>query len=65
MNMNKSVTVSAYSGFCPGVSRADKEIHSLIGSDSKAEIYTMGNLIHNRLYLGLELLEKRKENGEL
>ena len=43
-------TVSEYAGFCPGVKRADREIRRLIDSyDGK--IFTLGKLIHNRLYV--------------
>ena len=44
------ITVSEYAGFCPGVKRADREIRRLIESyDGK--IFTLGKLIHNRLYV--------------
>ena len=43
------VTLSKLAGFCPGVKRADKEISQLISS-SDEKIYTLGHLIHNRLY---------------
>ena len=44
------VKLSNYSGFCPGVKRADEKIHQLIKDDSDKIIYTLGKLIHNRLY---------------
>ena len=38
-------------GFCPGVRRADSKIQELINSRSAGEeIYTLGNLIHNKIY---------------
>ena len=47
-----SVTVSKYAGFCPGVRRADDEIKALIKKRSAGEkIFTLGSLIHNRIYV--------------
>ena len=43
-------TVSEFAGFCPGVKRADKEIRRLI-KDYDGRIFTLGKLIHNRLYV--------------
>ncbi len=38
-------------GFCPGVRRADAEIQRLIkNSCARDKIFTLGSLIHNRLY---------------
>ena len=46
------------SGFCPGVRRADTQIQKLISERTPNDkIYTLGNLIHNRLYN--EQLSKR------
>ena len=46
------------SGFCPGVRRADTQIQKLISERAPNDkIYTLGNLIHNRLYN--EQLSKR------
>jgi len=45
-----SITLSKFAGFCPGVRRADEIIHSLIPNSSEQRIYTLGHLIHNRLY---------------
>ena len=51
------VILSKNAGFCPGVRRADTEINSIIPSSSDERVYTLGHLIHNRLYN--EELEKR------
>jgi len=46
-----SITVAKGAGFCPGVKRADREIHRLLSERADNEhIYTLGELIHNRLY---------------
>ena len=46
-----SVTLSKSAGFCPGVRRADQCIHRLIENAERNEkIYTIGPLIHNRIY---------------
>ena len=50
------ITVSKGAGFCPGVRRADVEVNRLI-DEGNARIYTLGKLIHNRIYN--EELEKR------
>ncbi len=42
------ITLSKYSGFCPGVQNADKIIRSLLSGGGR--IFTLGKLIHNRLY---------------
>ncbi len=52
-----NITLSKYAGFCPGVRRADKEIHRLIFENKNAQIFTLGNIIHNRIYN--EDLEKK------
>ncbi len=44
------ITLSKYAGFCPGVKRADASVRELINTEGDAEIYTLGNLIHNRIY---------------
>ena len=45
------ITLSNNAGFCPGVRRADEGIRGLIGeSTENRRIYTIGSLIHNRLY---------------
>ncbi len=45
------VTLSEYAGFCPGVKRADRTIRRLINDRLPGEeIFTLGNLIHNRQY---------------
>ena len=43
------VTLSKLAGFCPGVKRADAHAAELIKSGGE-KIYTLGHLIHNRLY---------------
>ncbi len=43
------ITLSENAGFCPGVRRADNEIRALIKKGDK--ILTLGELIHNRIYL--------------
>ena len=49
--ISKLITVSKLAGFCPGVRSADEKIRKLIGDRSENEkIYTLGNLIHNRIY---------------
>ena len=45
------VTLSREAGFCPGVRAADKRLRDAISSLECGErVYTLGNLIHNRLY---------------
>ena len=44
------VILSKYAGFCPGVKKADTEIQKLITKEKNTRIFTLGNLIHNRLY---------------
>lgn len=45
------ITLSKNAGFCPGVRRADEGVHSLIrAAQNNERIYTIGSLIHNRLY---------------
>jgi len=45
------ITISKKAGFCPGVRRADEGIRSLIEKRGDcAKIFTLGHLIHNRLY---------------
>ncbi len=45
-----NIILSKYAGFCPGVRRADTELQRLINSNENAEIYTLGDIIHNRIY---------------
>ncbi len=46
-----NIRLSKNAGFCPGVKRADDSIRRLIENKSENEtIYTLGTLIHNRLY---------------
>ena len=45
------ITVSKLAGFCPGVKNADNKIRNLINARGENEkIYTLGSLIHNRIY---------------
>ena len=45
------VKLSKYAGFCPGVRRADELVQALVSqSNGNERIYTLGHLIHNRLY---------------
>ena len=53
-----TVRLSKYAGFCSGVKRADKVIMQLCDSGTaNNRIYTLGHLIHNRIYN--EDLEKK------
>ena len=46
-----NVTLSKYSGFCPGVRKADEAIRKLICARADDElIFTLGHLIHNGVY---------------
>ena len=46
------ITVSKNAGFCPGVRRADEGVMELVHARSKNSlIFTLGNLIHNRIYV--------------
>ena len=42
--------LSEHAGFCPGVRNADKTVSRLINSIDGHRIFTLGHLIHNRLY---------------
>ena len=45
------INLSQYAGFCPGVRRADETVRERIkNAESGGRIYTLGHLIHNRLY---------------
>ena len=45
------INLSKYAGFCPGVRRADETVRGLIeSSNNEGRIFTLGHLIHNRLY---------------
>ncbi|MBQ8371910.1 MAG: bifunctional 4-hydroxy-3-methylbut-2-enyl diphosphate reductase/30S ribosomal protein S1 [Clostridia bacterium] len=44
------ITVSRYAGFCPGVKRADVTVARLLEENKNARIFTLGHLIHNRIY---------------
>ena len=55
------ITLSKNAGFCPGVRRADETVRQLISNRSENQaIYTLGPLIHNRIYN-----EELAENGVL
>ena len=38
------------SGFCQGVRRADEALNRLIAENEGARVYTLGSIIHNRIY---------------
>ena len=38
------------SGFCQGVRRADEALNKLINENEGARIFTLGSIIHNRIY---------------
>ena len=44
------VNLSLNAGFCPGVRRADECVRELLKTKSDSAIFTMGSLIHNRIY---------------
>ena len=59
-----SLTVAASAGFCPGVRRADDAVRRLLHDRQPQErIFTLGALIHNRIYteklrdLGVEVVD--------
>ncbi|MBQ4071794.1 MAG: 30S ribosomal protein S1 [Clostridia bacterium] len=45
-----TLTLAKSSGFCPGVKRADSVLNKAVAENPDAKIYTLGSLIHNRLY---------------
>ena len=45
------------SGFCQGVRRADEALNKLINENEGARIFTLGSIIHNRIY-NAALLER-------
>ncbi len=48
-----TLTLSENAGFCPGVKRADAAVQRLIKERAANErIYTLGALIHNKIYTG-------------
>ena len=57
------ITISRFAGFCPGVHRAAKKMEQLIQSGYYSKIYTLGELIHNQLYLE-GLYQKGVENTD-
>ena len=45
------ITLSKNAGFCPGVRRADKLVRDLVEKKNESDkIYTLGSLIHNKIY---------------
>ena len=50
LNSKLKVNLSEKAGFCPGVRRADECIKQLLTNCTDEKIYTLGHLIHNRLY---------------
>ena len=45
------IRLSAYAGFCPGVRRADHDIRALLSEkEDDRLVFTLGALIHNRIY---------------
>ena len=53
-----NVRLSEFAGFCPGVRRADSAVLNMLKSKTEnMRIFTLGHLIHNRLYN--EDLERR------
>lgn len=44
------ITVAQNSGFCQGVRMADERLKKIIDANPHVKIYTLGELIHNRLY---------------
>ena len=44
------ITLAKSSGFCPGVKRAVSELDSIIKNNPDARIYTLGDIIHNRIF---------------
>ena len=45
------ICVSKYAGFCPGVRRADETVQKILtDTGNKCRIFTLGHLIHNRIY---------------
>ena len=44
------VCVASDCGFCPGVKRADETLNKLLNENRTAKIYTLGKIIHNRIY---------------
>ena len=45
------ITLSKYSGFCPGVRHADNIVRDLISNHPESRICTLGDLIHNSIYV--------------
>ena len=43
------INLSKFAGFCPGVRRADETVRKVL-QEENTRVYTLGHLIHNRLY---------------
>ena len=53
-----NIRLSKFAGFCPGVRRADESVLTILANKKdKERVFTLGHLIHNRLYN--EDLERR------
>ena len=46
----RKIILSENAGFCPGVRRADELVRQILDKNSDSKIFTLGKLIHNRLY---------------
>ena len=44
------ITVAQNAGFCFGVARATDAVEKLLDSDAPPRVFTIGSLIHNRIY---------------
>ena len=45
------INLSKYAGFCPGVRKADETVRKILREQgSNGRVYTLGHLIHNRIY---------------
>jgi 4-hydroxy-3-methylbut-2-enyl diphosphate reductase len=45
------INLSKYAGFCPGVRKADETVRAILDKQPHgARVYTLGQLIHNRIY---------------
>ncbi len=52
-----NISLSKYAGFCPGTKRADEAVREALKNDRESNlVFTLGHLIHNRIYN--ESLEK-------
>ena len=45
------INLSKFAGFCPGVRKADETVRRILAKQtSDARVFTLGHLIHNRIY---------------